>query len=92
MTNPVLVDVTRGGIAESEHRGAIAIIDASGKVVLDLGDIDRPIFPRSAIKGLQAIPLIESGAADQRDRLQALDGGAGEDWPVNIAQGENDLS
>jgi L-asparaginase II len=65
MTNPVLVEVTRGGIAESEHRGAVAVIDASGKVVLALGDIDRPIFPRSAIKGLQAIPLIESGAADK---------------------------
>ncbi len=65
MTNPVLAEVTRGGIAESEHRGAVAVVDASGKVVLALGDIDRPIFPRSAVKGLQAIPLIESGAADK---------------------------
>ena len=65
MTNPVLVEVTRGGIAESEHRGAIAVVDSAGKVVLALGDIDRPVFPRSAIKGLQAIPLIESGAADK---------------------------
>jgi L-asparaginase II len=65
MTNPVLVEVTRGGIVESVHRGAVAVIDAAGKVVLSLGDIDQPIFPRSAIKGLQAIPLIESGAADK---------------------------
>ena len=65
MTDPVLVEVTRGGIAESEHRGAIAVVDSAGKVVLALGDIDRPVFPRSAIKGLQAIPLIESGAADK---------------------------
>jgi L-asparaginase II len=65
MTNPVLAEVTRGGIAESEHRGAVAVIDVSGKIVLALGDIDRPVFPRSAIKGLQAIPLIESGAADK---------------------------
>ncbi len=64
MTNPVLVEVTRGGIVESAHRGAVAVIDAAGTTVLALGDIDRPIFPRSAIKGLQAIPLLESGAAD----------------------------
>jgi L-asparaginase II len=65
MTNPVLAEVTRGGIPESQHRGAVAVIDGSGKVVLALGDIDRPVFPRSAIKGFQAIPLIESGAADK---------------------------
>ncbi|MGL4635930.1 MAG: asparaginase [Beijerinckiaceae bacterium] len=65
MTNPVLVDVMRGGIVESSHRGAVAVVDADGAVVLSIGDIDRPIFPRSAIKGLQAIPLIESGAADK---------------------------
>jgi L-asparaginase II len=65
MTNPVLVEVTRGGIAESVHRGAVAVVDADGHVVLALGDVDKPVFPRSAIKGLQAIPLIESGAADQ---------------------------
>jgi L-asparaginase II len=65
MTNPVLVEVTRGGIVESEHRGAVAVVDADGKAVLDIGDTLRPIFPRSAIKGLQAIPLIESGAAER---------------------------
>jgi L-asparaginase II len=65
MSNPVLVEVTRGGIAESQHRGAVAVVDADGHVALAIGDIDRPIFPRSAIKGLQAIPLIESGAADK---------------------------
>lgn len=65
MNNPVLAEVLRGGIVESAHRGAVAVIDASGTTVLSLGDIDRPIFPRSAIKGLQALPLIESGAADR---------------------------
>jgi L-asparaginase II len=48
---------------ESYHRGAVAIADADGRVLLALGDIDRPIYPRSAVKALQAIPLIESGAA-----------------------------
>jgi L-asparaginase II len=65
MSNPVLVEATRGGITESLHRGAIAAVDPAGKLVLSIGDIDRPVFPRSAIKGLQALPLIESGAADR---------------------------
>jgi L-asparaginase II len=65
MSDPVLVEVLRGISVESRHRGAVAVLDAKGKVVLALGDIDRPVFPRSAIKGLQAIPLIESGAADK---------------------------
>jgi L-asparaginase II len=63
--NPVLVEVTRGGIVESAHRGSIAVIDADGRAVLAIGDIDRPVFPRSAVKVLQALPLVESGAADR---------------------------
>lgn len=65
MNDPVLVEVTRGGIPESVHRGALAVLDADGAVVMALGDIDRPVFPRSAVKGLQALPLIETGAADR---------------------------
>lgn len=63
--NPVLVEVTRGGAIESAHRGALAIVDAGGTLFAGLGDIDRPIFPRSAVKVLQALPLVASGAADQ---------------------------
>jgi L-asparaginase II len=63
-TNPVLVEVMRGTLVESRHMGAIAIADTSGRLVLALGDVERPVFPRSAVKALQAIPLVESGAAD----------------------------
>ncbi len=62
--NPILVDVLRGGTVESAHGGALAVLDADGGVVARLGDIDRPIFPRSAVKVLQALPLVASGAAD----------------------------
>jgi L-asparaginase II len=64
-TNPVLVEVLRGGHVESRHSGALAIIDADGGLVCALGDIERPIFPRSAVKALQALPLLESGAAER---------------------------
>lgn len=62
--NPVLVEVLRGTVVESQHAGAVAIADADGRVLLALGDIERPIFPRSAVKALQALPLVESGATD----------------------------
>src|ERR1700712_1936936 len=63
--NPILVDVLRGAAIESIHWGALAVLDADGAVVASLGDIDRPIFPRSAVKVLQALPLVASGAADK---------------------------
>ncbi len=63
--NPALVHALRGGIVESSHRGAVAVVDADGAVHTQLGDIDRPIFPRSAVKVLQALPLVASGAADR---------------------------
>src|SRR4029077_19125688 len=65
--NPVLVEATRGDARESAHCGAIAIVDADGHRVVALGDVERPIFPRSAVKVLQAIPLVESGAAARLD-------------------------
>ncbi|MFT7772055.1 asparaginase [Roseateles sp.] len=61
--NPVLVEVLRGDAVESRHTGALAIVDASGAVHTALGDVARPVFPRSAVKLLQALPLVASGAA-----------------------------
>lgn len=65
MSDPVLVEVTRAPLVESRHRGAIAVVDAKGKVRAAVGDIAQPVFPRSAVKALQALPLLESGAADR---------------------------
>ena len=65
MTNPILVEVLRGGLVESVHRGAVCAVDADGATVLALGDVTAPVFPRSAVKALQALPLVESGAADR---------------------------
>ena len=64
MANPVLVEVTRGERVESRHSGAVAVVDSSGATVFALGDVSAPVFPRSAVKALQALPLVESGAAD----------------------------
>ena len=61
--NPVLVALYRGRLVESCHRGALAVVDGTGQVVCALGDVARPIYPRSAVKALQALAVVESGAA-----------------------------
>ncbi|HET9019768.1 MAG TPA: asparaginase [Acetobacteraceae bacterium] len=69
--NPVLVEVTRGGRVESAHRGAAVVADGQGRVVFQAGDIDAAVFPRSAVKAFQALPLVESGAADRLGLTEA---------------------
>jgi L-asparaginase II len=61
---PIMVDVTRGDMVESRHAVAAAIVNAAGEIVESWGDVGRHTYPRSAIKPLQAIPLVASGAAD----------------------------
>lgn len=65
MPNPIIAEVMRGGIVESRHTGAFAISTVDGKRVASAGDIALPIFPRSAIKAFQCLPVIQSGAADR---------------------------
>ncbi len=63
--NPLLVEVLRGQTLESAHCGSLLVVDADGGTVAALGDTEHLIFPRSAVKALQALPLVESGAADR---------------------------
>ncbi|MEQ8371100.1 MAG: asparaginase [Alphaproteobacteria bacterium] len=71
LVDPLLVEVSRGPAVESAHRVALAVVDTDGRVLLAAGDYERPVYPRSAIKPLQAIPLVESGAADSAGREPA---------------------
>ena len=64
MSNPILVEVTRGALVESVHRGAFAVVDAKDSLRMQAGDVERPVYPRSSLKPVQAIPLIETGAAE----------------------------
>ena len=63
--NPILVEITRGDLTESIHRGAYAVIKDDASVVSSAGDIDKLTYPRSSLKPLQALPLIETGAANR---------------------------
>lgn len=102
--NPILVEVTRGDLVESVHRGAFAVVDATGRVHAARGDIERPVYARSAIKPLQAIPLVETGALDafelgEAELALACASHGGEpmhvervqDWLARLGLGEADL-
>lgn len=65
MRNPILIELTRGALVESTHAGVLALARPDGSLAASLGDMEAPVFPRSAIKPLQALPLLESGAADR---------------------------
>ena len=65
--NPILAEQTRGTLVENRHRGAFVVCDADGRVIAAAGDIERPVFPRSAIKSIQALALFTSGADMQFD-------------------------
>lgn len=60
----VIAETTRGGITESVHHGTVVAVDACGSVVAAAGDPEQIVFFRSSAKPFQAIPVIESGAAD----------------------------
>jgi L-asparaginase II len=92
VADPVLAEVWRGDRIESRHHGSVSVVDADGREVLALGDVSAPVFPRSAVKALQALPLIESGAAerfalDDREIALACASHSGEPVHVETARG-----
>lgn len=94
MADPVLIEVTRGSRVESAHRGAVAVIDAAGRPVAAIGDVGRAVFPRSAVKAMQALLLVESGAADAYgfgDRELALASASHGGEPAHAALAETML-
>lgn len=90
MHNPVTVELTRGNLVESRHRGLGVVVDGDGKVVFSFGDAEAAVFPRSACKAMQALPLVESGAADaygfgNRELALSCSSHSGEDEHVATA-------
>src|SRR5688572_11815820 len=60
-----LVEVRRGGITESRHRGHIVAVEPNGNVIASLGSPHNVTFLRSSAKPFQALPLLTTGAADR---------------------------
>lgn len=105
MGKPIpMVELWRGGLLESTHQGHAVLCDEAGQIVQAWGDPERIIFPRSSCKMIQALPLVESGAADAfgltarqlafscaSHQGEALHVGAARDWLAGIGLGEPDL-
>ena len=99
-----MVELWRGGLLESTHLGHAVLVDDTGQIVQAWGDPERIIFPRSSCKMIQALPLVESGAADAfgltpvqlalscaSHQGAALHVHAARDWLAGIGLGEPDL-
>lgn len=105
MGKPIpMVELWRGGLLESTHQGHAVVVDDTGQIVEAWGDPGRIIFPRSSCKMIQALSLVESGAADAfgltpvqlalscaSHQGAALHVNAARDWLAGIGLGEPDL-
>lgn len=99
-----MVETWRGGLLESFHAGHAVICDEKGEIVEAWGDPEAVIFPRSSCKMIQALPLVESGAADAvglteaqlafacaSHHGQALHVKMAQSWLEGLGMGEADL-
>ena len=90
--NPVLVEAWRAGLGvdvlESVHRGALVVLDAAGVPVTSVGDVGRPVLPRSSNKPVQATALLAAGWEPRDDRELAVGAAShnGEDGHVELVR------
>jgi L-asparaginase II len=60
-----LVEVLRGGIVESVHHGAVAVVDRAGRLLFAAGDPEFVTYTRSSLKPLQALPFVAAGGLER---------------------------
>ena len=65
MREPLQIEVTRGALVESVHRAHAAVVDTAGNLLYAAGDPERVTFLRSSAKPIQALAMVESGAAER---------------------------
>jgi L-asparaginase II len=80
-----LVEVDRSGFRECVHRGSVVVLDPDGEVILALGEVHTPIYPRSSNKLMQAVALLRSGFAPADNRELAIAAGSHEGEPEHVA-------
>lgn len=84
-----LVEVRRGSITESRHRGHIVAVDGNGEIVARLGAPETVTYLRSSAKPHQAIPLVALGAATRfqlSDKEIALACGSHSGEPIHVTR------
>ncbi len=72
MSGPLVVEVTRNGFVESIHSGSVVVLDPSGSLLASWGDVGAPMFPRSSLKPLQTLGLLDAGWSPDDDEQVAL--------------------
>ena len=92
MDAPVLVEVTRSPAVESRHRGQIAVVDAKGALVQEVGDPEALVCMRSLAKPFQALALLATGTAEAfgfgPEELTLFSGSlSGQDFQVSLVTG-----
>ncbi|WP_455350996.1 asparaginase [Streptomyces sp. SYSU K217416] len=84
---PVLAEVVRSGFVEGHHRGSLVLLSADGRVELALGDVSRPVFPRSSNKPMQAAAVLRAGLDLSGERLAlAAASHSGEGFHLDLVQ------
>lgn len=85
----VLVDVVRSSHLEGVHTGSVVALHPDGRVALALGDLTRPVFPRSSNKPLQAVGMLRAGwsPADERQLALATSSHSGEAVHLEVVRG-----
>jgi L-asparaginase II len=68
----ILATVTRGGIAESLHLGHLTVLNTDGSTYLSKGSPELPMFPRSAVKSLQASAMLKAGLTVSDEELAII--------------------
>jgi L-asparaginase II len=86
---PVLVEVWRSGFLESVHRGSLVVVGPDGGLLSAVGDVDRPVLPRSANKPVQATALLAAGWVPRSGEELAIGAGShsGEDGHRELVAG-----
>ena len=79
-----LLHVSRGGVVESRHRGSLVLLDAAGAVAIAIGDVESAIYPRSALKPLQTVAMLNAGLSGPT-RTIALASASHLGEPVHVA-------
>lgn len=91
MHDDILVDVIRGELLESEHRGSLVVLAADGSARVALGEVVAPMFPRSSNKPMQAVGMVEAGL-DLEPRLLALAAASHSGGPEHVAAAKEILA
>lgn len=80
----LLAQTVRSGVVESLHRGGAIAVDTAGRVLFELGDVDRPIYYRSAIKPLQALVALRVGVQLSDEEI-AITCASHSGYPIHLA-------